>query len=144
MRGLATILGLTVAVVACACRSDDAEQAPAEAARPAPAEPADEPAEQEPPPAEPAPGPAVPAGGPCQGADACFDAARTAEQAGAPEAALQLYQRACDADGAQACARLGHMYRLGKGTAADEARGLDYLQRACRLGSPGACDALGH
>jgi TPR repeat protein len=157
-RAAAMLVGLMLPVFTTACRPDrsgepgtgtEAQEPPAlerpSAPEPDPGaesatDPASEPAAAE----KNTAGPTAAGDGACQGAVACFEAARAAEQAGAREAALQLYERACNADGAQACARLGHMHRLGQGTEADEARGLDYLRRACRLGSPGACDALGH
>ncbi|MGD8858573.1 MAG: hypothetical protein PVI30_01080 [Myxococcales bacterium] len=147
-RAVSTLAWLTLAVSGAACRSDPStEPRPGAVVQDTPTSARAPSSESEP---EPAPeeknarSPVAAGDEACQGAVACFEAARAAEQAGAREAALLLYERACDADGAQACARLGHMHLLGQGTEVDEARGLDYLRRACRLGSPGACDALGH
>jgi hypothetical protein len=52
-------------------------------------------------------------------------------------------QAACDADNAVACAALANLYKSGR-LARNEARRLDLLTRACRLGEVKSCDVAAH
>jgi TPR repeat protein len=67
-----------------------------------------------------------------------------AEDAGAPRAtapAFAHWQKACDAGDARACAFVGVMYEDGPdGVERDEAKSLEAMTRACKLGNGRACE----
>jgi hypothetical protein len=58
------------------------------------------------------------------------------------EAAAMMLERACGADIADACFNRGWMYDRGRGGPQSPKLALEYLRRACRLGSQKACDTL--
>jgi uncharacterized protein len=67
------------------------------------------------------------------------DGERTRED---EEAAAMMLERACGADIADACFNRGWMYDRGLGGPQSAKLALEYLRRACRLGSETACNAL--
>ena len=56
-----------------------------------------------------------------------------------PVRASQLFQGACDAKEAVACANIGELYWRGVGVAQDEARAKQLFKRACDLGDTKTC-----
>jgi hypothetical protein len=54
--------------------------------------------------------------------------------------AATLFQRACDANNAEACATLGAVYESGEGVTKNKSRALTLYQKACRIGLKKACD----
>jgi TPR repeat protein len=67
------------------------------------------------------------------------DGVRTHED---EEAAATMLERACGADIADACFNRGWMYDRGRGGPQSARLALEYLRRACRLGSEKACNTL--
>ena len=58
--------------------------------------------------------------------------------------AVELYRRACDAGGWMGCSGLSNMYfRGGASLEKNDARGMEFLSRACTLGAQGACLGVG-
>ncbi len=55
---------------------------------------------------------------------------------------LALYKRACTQGWADGCHNVAMLYQRGDGTARDEARAREYLERACELGLTQACREL--
>ncbi len=58
-----------------------------------------------------------------------------------PETAFGDYDRACATGSGVGCTFAGQRLASGRGTAQNEALGLELLSRACRLGEPTACEA---
>jgi hypothetical protein len=56
--------------------------------------------------------------------------------------AVPLLEKECEAGGQVSCWHAGGAYKSGLGVKADAARAKELWQKACDLGSPGACEAL--
>ncbi len=57
--------------------------------------------------------------------------------------ATKLYKKACDANKAKACDRLGFMYFNANGVKVDENLSLKYYQKACKLNEDNGCYRVG-
>ncbi len=56
--------------------------------------------------------------------------------------AARILERACESGDAQSCFYLAHLHHAGNGVRRDEARAQALLDRACKLGSTAACEAM--
>lgn len=81
----------------------------------------------------------------CQRGDqgACLWVGVSHEHGGDYAEARALYERACEASVADACADLGLLFQRGRGVERDVGRAFRLLQRACDLGSASGCHDLG-
>lgn len=78
----------------------------------------------------------------CGDAEQCYRQADAAVQDGRFDDAFAAAQIACTQGSGDACAVVGMLNQLGKGTTQDSAQAVTYLQKACDLGSGDGCATL--
>ena len=67
---------------------------------------------------------------------------QTAYDSGDEQRAAKIWQKACELGEVRGCARLGFLYKNGKGVEQDDEKAGKFYQKACDAGELSGCDSL--
>ena len=70
------------------------------------------------------------------------DEVKATYDSGDEQTAAKIWQKACELGEVRGCARLGFLYKNGKGVEQDDEKAGKFYQKACDAGELSGCDSL--